>query len=174
MHAIVGYNNLYINYSEEVIKQELKRETETEGYVESRYWKTMEMMSNKLCFAVVMTMVLTVSTFAPAAYGNPSKNNIAEAPASKPDAKCDAKIIDANNLYDGNFGVAAPMASRLNEESLALMSGRMKQPETSGGVGTINGCRGNLCNFLVAPCQIGCVCVPINIGPYGFCSGVCC
>ncbi|KAI5346137.1 hypothetical protein L3X38_014016 [Prunus dulcis] len=134
----------------------------------------MEMMSNKLCFAVVMTMVLTVSTFAPAAYGNPSKNNIAEAPASKPDAKCDAKIIDANNLYDGNIGVAAPMASRLNEESLALMSGRMKQLETSGGVGTINGCRGNLCNFLVAPCQIGCVCVPINIGPYGFCSGVCC
>lgn len=120
-------------------------------------------------------MVLTVSTFAPAAYGSPSKNNIAEAPASEPDdkcdakvdAKCDAKIIDANNLYDGNFEVAAPMASRLNEESLPLMSGTLKQLETSGGVGTINGCRGNLCNFWVAPCQIGCVCVPINIGALG-------
>ncbi|TQD77443.1 hypothetical protein C1H46_037024 [Malus baccata] len=61
-----------------------------------------------------------------------------------------------------------------------IMSRMMDKLESKGKtkgkevVSMINGCRGSPCNSVVAPCQLGCVCVPINFLPFGICSGLCC
>ncbi|CAN6710473.1 unnamed protein product [Malus baccata var. baccata] len=91
------------------------------------------------------------------------------------DDRCDAKT-DANN----GSGVAIS-GTRNNEKGRSseelIMSRMMDKLESKGKtkgkevVSMINGCRGSPCNSVVAPCQLGCVCVPINFLPFGICSG---
>ncbi|KAM1053655.1 hypothetical protein ACFX13_001185 [Malus domestica] len=157
----------------------------------------MAMSMKAYCVMVVAMVVLIASTFPTTAFADRKNIEVANIDAkcnATTDAKCDAEIntkcgasvddrCDAKTDANNGSGVAIS-GTRNNEKGRSseelIMSRMMDKLESKGktkgkeGVSMINGCRGSPCNSVVAPCQLGCVCVPINFLPFGICSGLCC
>lgn len=154
------------------------------NYVHTNAQMVMAMSMKAYCVMVAM-VVLIASTFPPTAFADRKNIEVASIDAkcnATTDAKCGASVDDrCDAKTDANNGSGVAITGTGNNEKgrsseELIMSRMMDKLESKGKeeVSMINGCRGSPCNSVVAPCQLGCVCVPINFLPFGICSGLCC
>lgn len=115
------------------------------------------METPKFSLVVIVAMVLVFTFFPPKTFA--VNYEVASAAAEKPDSDIEvasaAAELEHEDYYD-NIMV---------KNGSIVSTGLIRRK--------VDGCTTSVCNTMIIPCQMGCICVPLGMLPIGLCIGLC-